>query len=111
MTEHAMKERDAFITSNDTMGTFLEINGIEFTDDENDYVLTTEILGAYNADLESENLMPVSGKKFVPELKRKAKVMGFIIDNKTKRLDGKVARILTGVKWNPEEQLDESNIF
>lgn len=110
-SENAKKFRDSFIETNDNMGNFIELNEIEFTENENNYIPNTDLLELYNAMMRDENLMEVSAKKFLPELKRKAQAQGIILGETRKMVNGKRVRCTTGIICNELNSSETNNIF
>lgn len=107
-SERAVKLRDSFIQGNDTIANFIDMNDIEFTEDESSFIPTNDLLEAYNEMLTTEGLMTVSARKFMPELQRKSDKI--ILKRVKKRLNGKQQYVLTNIKW-ANSDTEESNIF
>jgi len=107
-SDKANELRDAFIKGNDTISNFIDMNEIEFVEDENSFIPTNELLEAYNEMLTDEGLMTVSARKFLPEIQRKSKDV--ILNRVKKRVNGKPQYVLTNIKWANSET-EESNIF
>lgn len=108
ITEKASELRDSYIQGNDTMANFIDINEIEFVNDSNAFIPANDLLEAYNKMLEDERLMPVSARKFGPELQRKSH--NIILNKIKKRVNGRPVYVYTNIKWvNTETETD--NIF
>lgn len=107
-SDNANKLRDAFIQGNDTMANFIDMNEIEFVEDENSFIPTNELLEAYNDMLVNEGLMTVSARKFVPELQRKSH--NIVLNRVKKRVNGKPQYVLTNIKW-ANNFTETDNIF
>ena len=107
-SENANKLRDAFIQGNDTMANFIDMNEIEFVEDENSFIPTNELLEAYNDMLVNEGLMTVSARKFVPELQRKSQ--NIVLNRVKKRVNGRPQYVLTNIKW-ANNFTETDNIF
>ncbi|QNL31306.1 DNA primase [Enterococcus phage vB_EFaS_TV51] len=107
-SDNANKLRDAFIQGNDTMANFIDMNEMEFVEDENSFIPTNELLEAYNDMLLNEGLMTVSARKFVPELQRKSK--NIVLNRVKKRVNGTPQYVLTNIKWG-NNFTETDNIF
>lgn len=109
-TKGALRERDQFVESNDTLGSFLRNNNVEFTGDENDFVITKELREAYNAyNIDEEGgKNELSSRAFVPALR--AKRQGKYFDTGVKKINGKTVNIIKGIKWYASDN-ELNNIF
>ena len=103
----ALRERDQFVESNDTLGSFLKNNNVQFTGNGNDFIITKELREAYNAyNIDEEGgKNELSSRAFVPALR--AKRQGKYFDTGTKKINGKTTNIIKGIKWDAPD----SNIF
>lgn len=90
------------------MANFIDMNEIEFVEDENSFIPTNELLEAYNDMLVNEGLMTVSARKFVPELQRKSQ--NIVLNRVKKRVNGRPQYVLTNIKWG-NNFTETDNIF
>lgn len=105
-TEQAQAERSAFLDTNDTVGNFIDLYNVKFTDDSSVYTLNSDTLRLYNDFLESEGLKAVSSRKLINELKRKAKSQNIILKTGVKRVNGVPVNVTYGMTIDEIEEED-----
>ena len=105
-SENARMEKNRFVDLNDTLENFLQFEGVEFTGDENDWLVTKELREAYNTYVIEEigGKNELSTRTFVPKLR--TKTQGKYFDTGVKKVNGKATNIIKGIKWEnaPHEE-------
>src|SRR5699024_8087799 len=82
----------------DTLENFLQFEGVEFTADENDWLITKQLREAYNNYIidEEGGQNQVSPRAFVPKLR--TKTQGKYFDTGVKTVNGKTVNIIKVIK-------------
>ena len=105
-SENARLEKLRFVELNDTLENFLQFEGVEFTANEKDWVITKELREAYNTYVidEEGGKNEISTRAFVPKLR--TKTQGKYFDTGVKKVNGKTVNIIKGIKWEnaPHEE-------